>query len=226
MNVNIQMWKKAIISLVKVDSVGEWNQLDVISKWLIATRSGVTVVTLYACAIGGLLAWRDGFFSILPWLIITLGLFIAHGTNNILNDYTDFSRGVDSDNYFRTQYGAHPLFQGFWNKQQSMRWFMISGFLAVLSGIYALIYTNFSPVIIGLFVFGAFVLLTYTWPLKHIAVGEISIFLIWGPILASGVYLVLARGMVDTVWNVALAAVPLGLSVVSINMGKHIDKSG
>lgn len=225
MRINFGMWKKAITSLVKMDSVEEWRNLDVISKWLIATRSGVTIVTLYTCAIGGILAWRDGYFHILPWLIITLGLFIAHGTNNLLNDYTDFSRGVDSDNYFRTQYGVHPLVQNFWTKKQQLTWFVVSGFLAVLSGVFALIYTHFSLEIITLFTFGAFVLLFYTWPLKHIALGELCIFLIWGPIMASGVYLVLARGMVNSVWDIALAAIPFGLSVVSINIGKHIDKS-
>ena len=35
----------------------------------------------------------------------------------------------------------------------------------------------------------------------------------------------LARGSVDNIWNIALAGVPFGLSVVSINIGKHIDKS-
>ncbi len=225
MGINFGMWKKAITSLVKMDSLEEWRNLDVISKWLIATRSGVTIVTLYTCAIGGILAWRDGFFHVVPWLIITLGLFIAHGTNNLLNDYTDFSRGVDSDNYFRTQYGVHPLVQNFWTKKQQLTWFAVSGFFAVLSGVFALIYTQFSLEIIALFTFGAFILLFYTWPLKHIALGELCIFLIWGPIMASGVYLVLARGMVNSVWDVALAAVPFGLSVVSINIGKHIDKS-
>jgi 1,4-dihydroxy-2-naphthoate polyprenyltransferase len=67
--------------------------------------------------------------------------------------------------------------------------------------------------------------LFYTWPLKHLGLGELSIFLVWGPILAAGVYLVLARGWNGNVWNVALAGVPFGLSVVSINIGKHIDKS-
>jgi 1,4-dihydroxy-2-naphthoate polyprenyltransferase len=225
MGLNLGMWKRALTGLVKIDPKEEWERLDLFSKWFIATRSGVTIVTLYSCAIGGLLAWRDGFFSVLPWLIVTVGLFIAHGTNNLLNDYTDFSRGVDSDNYFRTQYGVHPLFQKFWTKPQQLRWFVVSGFLAVLAGVYALFYTHFSIEIIGLFVFGAIVLLFYTWPLKHIALGELCIFLIWGPILVSAVYLVLARGMVDSVWAVALAGVPFGLSVVSINLGKHIDKS-
>jgi 1,4-dihydroxy-2-naphthoate octaprenyltransferase len=225
MKINFAMWKTALWTLVKMDKKEEWDGLDVISKWLIATRSAVTIVTLYSCVIGGLLAWRYGHFTWLPWIIITLGLFIAHGTNNFLNDYTDFSRGVDKDNYFRTQYGVHPLVQGFWTKRQQLTWFFVSGVLAFLSGVYALFYTNFSPVVIGLFAFGALVLLFYTWPLKYLALGELAIFLIWGPILMAGVYIVLARGSLDNIWNVVLAGIPFGLSVVSINLGKHIDKS-
>jgi 1,4-dihydroxy-2-naphthoate octaprenyltransferase len=227
MNINFSMWRTAIWTLVKMDSKTEWDKLDVISKWLIATRSGVTLVTVYTCVIAGLLALRDNYFSFLPWLVMTLGLFIAHGTNNLLNDYTDFSRGVDSDNYFRTQYGVHPLVQGFWTKPQQLRWFMISGVIAFLSGVFALFYTHFDPIVIGFFAFGALVLLLYTYPLKYYGVGELAIFLIWGPIMVAGVYIVLAlghNGNLDNIWYVVLAGVPFGLSVVSINIGKHIDK--
>ena len=125
MKINSVMWKKSLSELVKMDSKEEWDGLDVVSKWLIATRSAVTIVTLYSCTIGGLLAVRHGYFSghwgmsIFAWLIVTLGLFLAHGTNNLLNDYTDTRRGVDSGNYFRTQYGVHPLIQGFWDKAVS-----------------------------------------------------------------------------------------------------------
>lgn len=225
MKVNFRMWGRALSTLIKMDSKEEWDALDVISKWLIATRSAVTTVTIYACIMAGLLAWRDGHFAWLPFLIVTLGLFLAHGTNNLLNDYTDFSRGVDRDDYFRIQYGVHPLVQGFWTKQQQLRWFFISGFLAFAAGIYALFYTNFSLVILGLFLFGILMVLFYTWPLKYIGLGELSIFLIWGPIFFVGVYLVLSQGeWTPQIWNVALAGVPFGLSVASINVGKHIDK--
>jgi 1,4-dihydroxy-2-naphthoate octaprenyltransferase len=221
MRVNFAMWRTALWTLVKMDDKQEWDALDVVSKWLIATRSAVTAVTLYSCIIAGLIAWRDGYFRFLPWLIVTLGLFLAHGTNNLLNDYTDYSRGVDAGNYFRTQYGVHPLVQKFWTKAQQLRWFAVSGLLAVLAGVYALFYTNFDPIVIGLFAFGAVVLLTYTYPLKYLALGELMIFLIWGPILIGGVYYVLAQ---HWSWNVVLAGVPYGLGVVSINLGKHIDK--
>jgi len=225
--IDFAMWRTAIWQLVKMDDKKRWDALDVISKWLIATRSAVTLVTVYSCIIAGILAWRDGVFSWIPWIVITLGLFIAHGTNNLLNDYTDYSRGVDKDNYFRTQYGVHPLVQGFWNKSQQIQWFLISGLIATLAGFYALYYTSFNPVVIALFAFGALVLLFYTWPLKYWALGELAIFLIWGPIMIAGVYFVLASGSggsLNNIWYVALAGIPFGMSVASINIGKHIDK--
>ncbi len=38
MKINFSMWKTAAWTLVKIDDKEEWDQLDVISKWLIATR--------------------------------------------------------------------------------------------------------------------------------------------------------------------------------------------
>ena len=227
MHINFAMWRKASWQLIKMDDKKEWDSLDVVSKWLIATRSAVTLFTVYSCVIAGLLAWRDGNFSWIPFLILTLGLFIAHGTNNILNDYTDYSRGVDKDNYFRTQYGVHPLAQGFFTKPQQIRWFLVSGVLASRAGIYALFNTHFNSMVIGLFALGAIVLLAYTYPFKYWGIGELAIFLIWGPIMIGGVYLVMSLikgGDTSNLWNVVLAGIPYGLGVASINVGKHIDK--
>ena len=82
--------------------------------------------------------------------------------------------------------------QGFFTKPQQIRWFLVSGVLATLAGVYALFYTSFNPVVIGLFAFGAIVLLAYTYPFKYWGLGELAIFLIWGPIMIGGVYLILA----------------------------------
>lgn len=221
MGVNLQMWRKAVWQLIRMEDRQQWDALDLVSKWLIATRSAVTLVTVYSCVIAGLLAWREGDFSWLPWLVLTLGLFVAHGTNNLLNDYTDFNRGIDKDNYFRTQYGVHPLVQGFWTNRQQLRWFFASGVLASLAAVYALIYTDFHPITIVLIAIGALALLAYTYPFKYWGLGELAIFLIWGPIIIGGVYFVLSGAWN---WNVALAGVPYGLGVASINVGKHIDK--
>ncbi len=223
----VAMWRKSLTQLIRMDDKREWDALDVFSKWFIATRSAVTTVTLYSALIGGLLAWQflhaqHKPFDFLTWVILTLGLFLAHGTNNLLNDYTDYSRGIDKDNYFRTQYGVHPLAQGFWSKRTHLIWFAVSGLLATLAGVYAMFYTHFAPVVVWLFVFGSLILLFYTYPLKYVGIGELSIFLIWGPLMIGGVFYVLTG-----VWNwmVVLASIPVGLNVVTINLGKHTDKA-
>ncbi len=222
----IAMWRKSLSQLIRMEDKREWDALDVLSKWFIATRSAVGTVTLYSGLIGGLLAWQylhaqGKPFGVLTWIILTVGLFIAHGANNLLNDFTDFSRGIDKDNYFRTQYGVHPLAQGFWDKRTHLLWFGVSGFLATLAGVYAMLYTHFAPIVVWLFVFGALILLFYTYPLKYVGIGELSIFLIWGPLMIGGVFYVLT-GVWS--WMVILASVPVGLNVVTINLGKHTDK--
>jgi 1,4-dihydroxy-2-naphthoate octaprenyltransferase len=65
-------------------------------------------------------------------------------------------------------------------------------------------------------------LLFYTYPLKYVGIGELSIFIIWGPLMIGGVYYVLT-GIWN--WTVILASIPVGLNVVTINLGKHTDKA-
>ena len=171
MNTTFAMWRKTFTQLIKMDDKKEWDALDILSKWFVATRSAVGRITLYSGFIGGLFAWQYMHaagkpFNYLIWIVLILGLFIAHGTNNLINDYIDFSRGIDKDNYFRTQYGVHPLAQGFWDKPTHLRWFFVSGALAVLAGVVAMFFTHFAPVVLWLFGFGAFFLLFYTFPLN------------------------------------------------------------
>ena len=211
MSINFAMWRKAIWQLIKLDDKTQWDALDVISKWLIATRSAVTLVTVYSCVIAGLLAWRDGHFSWIPWLVVTLGLFVAHGTNNLLNDYTDFNRGIDKDNYFRTQYGVHPLVQGFWTGRQQLTWFVRQRRTRRARGNLRAASTPISIRSRSPFSRSApWFCLAYTYPFKYWGLGELAIFLIWGPIMIGAVYFVLSG---TWNWNVVLAGVPYGLAL-------------
>jgi len=75
-------------------------------------------MTFTSSAIAGLFAARDGGFRILPWVFMTLGLMLGHASNNLFNDYTDFVRGVDKENYFRTMYGPQPVAHGLMTTRQ------------------------------------------------------------------------------------------------------------
>ena len=75
MKIDFAMWRTAIWQLVKMDDKKRWDGLDVISKWLIATRSAVTLVTVYSCIIAGILAWRDGVLLLVASRGVLLPLF-------------------------------------------------------------------------------------------------------------------------------------------------------
>ncbi len=217
---NFAMWKKALNVIPEV-SKEEWDQLDVISKWLISTRAAVLIMTFISAALAGLFAWRDHSFSFVPWLALTLGLILAHASNNIFNDYTDFVRGVDKDNYFRTIYGAQPVASGLMTKRQHLTYFAVTGLLALAAGLYLIFINASDPVIWILLGSGAFFVLFYTWPLKYIALGEVAVLVVWGPLMIGGGYYVLAH---TWNWNVVIASLPYVLGVTTVIFGKHIDK--
>lgn len=215
---NVRMWGKALQVIPRL-SKDEWDGLDVISRWLIATRSVVLVMTFISAAIAGILAFAAGQFNLLNWLLLTVGLLMAHATNNLLNDLTDYKRGVDQDNYYRSQYGPQPLTHGFMTERQSWIYALVTGLIALAAGAY-FVFTWGSPALI-LLAAGAFFVLFYTFPLKYVGLGEIAVLLVWGPLMIGGGYYVITGAWS---WNVVLAGLPYALGVTGVIFGKHIDK--
>jgi 1,4-dihydroxy-2-naphthoate octaprenyltransferase len=215
---NVSMWAKALQVIPRI-SKEEWNHLDVISKWLISTRAAVLIMTFISSAVAGILAFQHGSFNLGLWVLVTLGLLLAHATNNLLNDYTDHVRGVDKDNYFRAQYGPQPLEHGLMTRRQLLTYAAITGLLALITGLAAILLRGgYTWLFLAL---GAFFVLFYTFPLKYIALGEISVLVVWGPLMIGGGYYVIT-GSWD--WNVILASLPYALGVTTVIFGKHIDK--
>lgn len=214
------MWRKALTVIPSV-SKEEWDRLDIVSKWLISTRAAVLVMTATSAALAGLFAWRDNAFDILPWIALVLGLVLAHAGNNLLNDYVDFARGVDQKNYFRTMYGPHPLEDKLLNKRQHLVYFVVTALLSFAFGVYLAWYNKYDPQVWLLIGIGAFFLLFYTWPLKYFALGEIAVFLVWGPLMVGGGYYVIAG---NWSWDATLVGVVYALGVTTVIFGKHIDK--
>jgi len=221
---DLKLWWFALQKPVKEKDKKVWDGFDPVAKWLISTRATVTQLTLAAGLIAGLLAYRDGHFNFWLWLAMTLGIYFAHSSENLVNDYIDFTRGIDEDNYYRGQYGIHPLVHNFWTKRDWARWFFTAGAIAFLCGVYVLFATNFSPIVIALFVFGVAILPTYAWPLKYLGLGELLIFINWGMVLIPGIYAVLTGAVPGNLGNIVLAGMAFGFGFGSFNWGKHVDK--
>lgn len=215
------MWKKAL-SVIPNVSKQEWDALDLVSKWLIATRAAVLVMTFLSAMLAGLFALHDGAtVNPLWWLALALGLILSHAANNLFNDYTDYIRGVDKDNYFRTMYGPQPVAHGLMTKRQHLTYFAVTGLLALSAGVLLIAVNNWDAIIWLLLGLGAFFVLFYTWPLKGLAMGELSVLIVWGPLMIGGGYYVLTGSWN---WNVVWASLPYVLGVTTVIFGKHIDK--
>jgi 1,4-dihydroxy-2-naphthoate octaprenyltransferase len=221
MKLNLSMWIKALQGVPHV-SKEEWDQLDLVSRWLIATRAMALVLSFISATIAGLLAVRVGQFDLGVWLLLTLGLVMAHGTNNLINDLVDYAKGVDRGNYFRAQYGPQPLEHKLMSQRELMTYIAVTGLIALASGL-ALVYYRGVPfgMTLPLMAVGAFFVLFYTFPLKYIGLGELVLLLVWGPLMVGGGYYVFT-GLWD--WNVALAGLAYSLGVCAALFGKHIDK--
>lgn len=218
MNVNVAMWRKALQVLPRI-SQEEWRGLDIISKWLIASRSAVLVMTFLSAALAGILAFRAGEFNLVIWFLLAIGLILAHATNNLVNDLIDHWKGVDRDNYFRTQYGPQPLEHGLLSERQLIVYAAVTGLTALAAGAY-LVYLRGTLALLLLAV-GAVFVLFYTWPLKYIGLGEPAVLVVWGPLMVGGGYYVVTG---TWVWDVVIASLPYALGVTTVLFGKHIDK--
>ena len=59
---NVSMWRKAL-NIIPSVTKEEWDELDLISRWLIASRAAVLIMTFISAALAGLFALRDGAFQ-------------------------------------------------------------------------------------------------------------------------------------------------------------------
>jgi 1,4-dihydroxy-2-naphthoate octaprenyltransferase len=216
---NIAFWGKALKTIPRI-SKDEWNALDIISRWLVATRASVFIMTSISCAIGGLLAYAVGSFNVMNFIVCFIGLNFAHASNNLINDWIDYKNGVDKENYFRALYGPQLLEHQYVGKKTFGLYILVSLAVAMLAGIYLV--ANTSSVTMLLMAFGLFFLIFYTWPLKHLGIGEPSVVLVWGPLMIGGAYYVTTGGQWS--WDVALIGLVYAIGPTSVIFGKHIDK--
>ncbi len=217
--IDFRMWGRALKTIPRI-SKEEWLRIDIVSKWLIATRSAVFIMTVIAGAIGGLMAWYDGSFYWVNFVAAVTGLVFAHASNNLINDLVDSRKGIDKGNYYRSLYGPQTVEHGLLSKTGIYSYIGFSLVVAVLFGIFLISQTG--VVTLYFMLAGLFFLLFYTWPLKYIGLGEVTVIMVWGPLMVGGSYFVSSGG--NWSWPVAITGIIYALGPTSVLFGKHTDK--
>lgn len=160
---------------------------------------------------GSSIAMADGAFALLPTLAALLGALLLQIGSNIANDYFDFVKGADRPDRLGptrvTATGLLPL--------PAIRRGMIVVFaLAALLGLY-LVWVGGWPIIaIGLSAILAAILYTGgPKPFGYLGLGDLFVFLFFGPVAVGGTYFVQAHTLPLHVW---LASLPLGALITNI----------
>jgi 1,4-dihydroxy-2-naphthoate polyprenyltransferase len=217
----ISFWIKSLKVIPQV-SKDEWVNLDIISRWLVASRSAVFIMTALSCTIGGILAYSyTGNFNLVNFAVCLLGLVFAHAANNQLNDLIDFEKGIDNDNYYRTLYGPQVIEGGYLSMSSYITYIIVTLLLASLCGLFLIVRTDITT--FYLMAAGILFLVFYTWPLKYIGLGELTVVAVWGPLMVGGSYYVTSG--VGWNWDVIYISLLYAIGPTSVIFGKHIDKS-
>ncbi len=215
----IRNWKEAYDTC----NLSPEKRMDPVSKWLIVTRACVFSMTFTSGVIGGLLAAGSaspnwGFLA-----LATFGLLLAHASNNMVNDYFDYKGGLDTGDYARLQYSPHPIASGLTSERRLIA--AILGLIAVDGAIALYLSWAVGPLVLVLAVAGLAISVVYVagpFRLKYLGLGELGIFLVWGPLMTGGTYYVAAASL--PLW-VLWASIPYGLMVTTVIIGKHLDKA-
>jgi 1,4-dihydroxy-2-naphthoate polyprenyltransferase len=202
--------------------ISQTNQIrmNIYRNWFLASRPWSFTMTAISVSVGGALGAIDGSFSWVLFLITLLGTIFLHAATNLINDYYDVKSGVDTREVSTAQYRPHPLVEGELNAWQVRTVaFVFYGFSAVI-GIYLAATRGWELLWIGLIgVFGSF---TYTAPplkYKYSALGEISVFLMWGPLMVAGSYFVQCQAYSTKAFWISL---PFGVLVALVLLANNI----
>jgi len=198
----------------------EINTMSTCQKWFLATRPWSFTMTAVSISVGSVMGSMGGGFSWPLYLITLAGVIFMHGAANLFNDYYDVLSGVDTLDVSTAQYRPHPLAEG----SLTLTEVLIEALclFAVAAGIGIFLAATRGWVILALALVGAFAGVFYTAPpfrYKYRALGEISVFLMWGPLMVEGAYFVQRQALsLDALW----VSLPFGVLVALVLFANNL----
>ncbi|MGD8291150.1 MAG: 1,4-dihydroxy-2-naphthoate octaprenyltransferase [Desulfobacterales bacterium] len=194
--------------------------MNVYRNWFLASRPWSFTMTAISVSVGAALGAIEGSFSWSLYIVTLFGTILLHAATNLLNDYYDVKSGVDTREVSTAQYRPHPLVEGKLDAGQVRGVSFVLYGLSIAIGIYLAATRGWELLWIG--VIGAFGSFTYTAPplkYKYSALGEISVFLMWGPLMVAGAFFVQRQAFSMNAFWISL---PFGVLVALVLLANNI----
>jgi 1,4-dihydroxy-2-naphthoate octaprenyltransferase len=191
-----------------------------IKKYFIATRPWSFTMSLMSVTVGMLLAAEEG--PILwTWFAVTaIGITLFHAAANVINDYYDTLYKIDQPDSPTAKYRPHPILSGMLTPRQLLRQAIILFALTFVIGVTTAFLRSYHVLWIG--VVGLLTSFYYTAgpaKLKHRALGEFAVFMMWGPFMVEGAYAV-QRQMLSL--KALYISIPFGILVALVLLANNM----
>lgn len=198
--------------------------------WLLAVRPRTLLISVAPIVLSQFLAWQvldhshgetinasaRTFSWLLAFLCLSCALLLQVAVN-LANDYFDHRSGVDTDNRLGP---ARVTQQGLLGPERVKSGFIVSLILGVVAGLAVMALGGTQLFWLGLLcVFGV---LTYTsgpYPLAYNALGELVVFLVFGPVAIMGGYFAQTQALDMQLW---LPACHTGLLAAAIMLTNNV----
>lgn len=195
--------------------LGEWFQV-----WWDGIRPRYLLLSLLPVLLGSVLAWMQttsaktpfGQFHLNHFIASVVAIILLQIGANLVNDYYDYLRGVDTSNAF----GPGGLIQqGLIKPMNVLTYGMAALGIGALVGI--IVALRGGPLV---FLFGLIgVLCAYFYSasgrsLSSHFLGEVAAFLVFGPLITLGAYLIQSAGVLRP--SVLIYSIPVGLLAVAV----------
>jgi 1,4-dihydroxy-2-naphthoate octaprenyltransferase len=181
--------------------------------WFKAARAPFLVISIIPAVLAGLIARSHGPIDWTLFVLVAVGVVMAHSAGDFVDDYFDFKKGNLGNK--EKQFHDSPLIDGKVTPRQVLAAALACVAIALATGVYALLKVGMP--VIYLTGIGVVAVFFYTSPplmLNYRGLGETVLFVAFGPLIVWGIYYVLNQTFN---WAPVLASIPLG--VFTMNVG-------
>ncbi len=191
-----------------------------IKDYFIATRPWSFTMSLISVTVGTLIASEEGPILWGWYLLVCAGIIFFHGAANVYNDYFDTRYKVDQPDSPTARYRPQPILTGMFTPSQLLAEAIVLNVITVIIGLILSFMRSMLIFWIGLI--GFFACLFYTASpikFKYKAWGEFFVFLMWGPLMFEGAYVVQRQVLSIKAFYISI---PFGILVSLVLLANNI----
>jgi len=183
-------------------------------NYIVVTRPWSFTMSLISVSVGTLLAAEAGPISWFWFLITAVGIVCFHAAANVINDYFDTRNEIDTPDAPTAKYRPQPIISGMLTSRQVLTEAVVLFAVTAVIGLSIAYMRSWHVVWIG--VVGLATAIFYTAgpvKFKYRALGEIAVFLMWGPLMVEGAYAVQTQTLS---LKPLLISIPFGILVALV----------